>query len=57
MVKVNDTCVGCGVCASIAKTIFKVEWVPATVIKQPETDEEKDLCEQAKKSCPMWAIE
>jgi len=25
MVKVNDTCVGCGVCASIAKTIFKVE--------------------------------
>jgi len=57
MVKVNEKCIGCGVCASIAPEIFKVEGIPATVIKQPETLEEKDAVEQATKSCPMGAIE
>ncbi len=57
MVKVNEKCIGCGVCESVAKEIFKVERIPATVIKQPETPEEKAAAEQAKNSCPMWAIE
>ncbi len=53
MVKVNEKCIGCGVCASVAKDIFKVEGIPATVIKQPETPEEKAAAEQAKTLCPM----
>ncbi len=57
MVSVNDKCIGCGMCALIAPTIFKVEGIPAQVIKQPETDEEKTLSEQAKNSCPVDAIE
>ena len=56
MVKVNDTCIGCGVCASIAPIIFKVEGAPATVIKQPETPEENTQVEQAIASCPMKSI-
>lgn len=57
MVSINDKCIGCGVCASIAPTIFKVEGTPAQVIKQPETPEEITATEQAKTSCPMIAIE
>jgi ferredoxin len=57
MVSINDKCIGCGVCASIAPTIFKVEGTPAQVIKQPETPEEIAATEQAKNSCPMVAIE
>lgn len=43
-------------CQSIADAIFKVEGVPAKVIKQPETPEEEALCEQAIKNCPAQAI-
>jgi ferredoxin len=56
MVKVNDSCIGCGVCGMVAPTIFKVEGVPATVIKQPETPEEEKQVEQAIASCPTTAI-
>jgi ferredoxin len=56
MVKINDTCIGCGMCGMTAPTIFKVEGVPATVIKQPETPEENTQVEQAIESCPTKAI-
>jgi len=40
-----------------APTLFKVEGVPATVIKQqPETPEEQIAYEQAEASCPVGAI-
>lgn len=57
MVKIADTCIWCGVCGSIVPTVFEVHGVPATVVKQPETPEEKQAVEQAKSSCPMWAIQ
>jgi len=57
MVSINDKCVGCGICSTIAPTIFKVEGIPAQVIKQPETPEDLTLVEQAKNSCPVGAIE
>lgn len=57
MVKVNDKCIGCGVCAATAPAVFKVEGVPAQIIKQPVTPEEIAATEQAKNSCPVWAIE
>ncbi|MFA7298118.1 MAG: ferredoxin [Candidatus Absconditabacterales bacterium] len=61
MIKVSDTgsnaCIGCGVCGMAAPTLFKVEGVPATVIKQqPETPEEQIAYEQAEASCPVGAI-
>lgn len=56
MVKINDTCIGCGVCGMMAPTIFKVKDIPATVIKQPETPEENIQVDQAIESCPMKAI-
>ncbi len=55
-VSVNDKCIWCGVCAATAPAIFKVDGVPATVIKQPETPEEQSAYEQAKSSCPVGAI-
>ncbi len=57
MVQVNETCIGCGVCPTIAPTIFVMENGHAKVIKQPETPEEVAAVEQAKSSCPVWAIE
>jgi ferredoxin len=56
MVQVDDKCIGCGVCGMTAPTIFKVEGVPATVIKQPETPEEQAAVDQAIESCPTKAI-
>lgn len=41
----------------MAPDIFKVEGIPAVVIKQPETDDEKKHYEDAKASCPVGAIE
>ena len=55
MISVNDKCIGCGVCESLAKTIFKVDGV-SKVIKQPETPEEQAACEQAINVCPVQAI-
>lgn len=57
MVIVNDMCIGCGICAAIAPEIFKVEGIPAIVIKQPETPQAKIAYEDAKTSCPTLAIE
>ena len=55
MIKVNNDCIGCGICGITAPTVFKVEGI-ATVIKQPTTSEEHTLCEEAIISCPVNAI-
>jgi len=57
MVIVKSSCIGCGLCASIAWNIFRVEGAPAVVVKQPETPEEIASYEQAKAMCPAQAIE
>lgn len=57
MVSINDSCIGCGMCGMTAPTIFKVDGVPAHVIKQPETPEEIQAYEDAKAACPVQAIE
>ena len=56
-VSVNDKCIGCGACAAVAGDFFKVEGVPAVVIKQPTTPDEEKMCEAGKNACPMGAIE
>lgn len=55
-VKVNEKCIGCGLCMSLAPSVFKVSGVPAIVIKQPTTKEENDAIDQAIASCPVQAI-
>ena len=55
MVNVNNDCIWCGVCESVAKTIFKVDGV-SKVIKQPETSEEQIASDQAEQMCPVQAI-
>ncbi|EKD25604.1 MAG: hypothetical protein ACD_80C00012G0020 [uncultured bacterium (gcode 4)] len=56
MISINNQCIGCGMCQSIIDTVFKVEGIPAKVIRQPKTPEEEKLCEQAIESCPTHAI-
>lgn len=57
MVSINDSCIGCGMCQTFSDAIFKVDGVPAHVIKQPETPEEIQAYEDAKAACPVQAIE
>ena len=56
MAGINDKCIGCGTCAAVAPEIFKVEGVPAEIIKKL-TPEDKEKYDEAKKSCPVTAIE
>ena len=59
MAKINDQCIACGTCVSLASNIFG--WDDAQnkpfVKKQPETPEEVSEYETAKSSCPVGAIE
>lgn len=52
---VTDACITCGMCAEVAPQNFVVEDL-AYVSKQPESDDEKSSCEEAKSSCPVEAI-
>lgn len=55
---VNENCIGCGVCVSICPDVFELgEDGYSHVIAQPESDEIRELAEQAKESCPVAAIE
>ena len=56
MAGINDKCIGCGTCAVVAPDLFKVEGVPAQLIKQV-TPADKEKYEQAQSACPVEAIE
>ena len=58
-VKVNkDTCIGCGVCASIAAAVFALgdDGLAENVMGDVPADLEAEVNE-AKDSCPVQAIE
>lgn len=55
-VQINDTCIGCWICGMTSSTIFEVKWIPATVLKQPETPEETIAVGHAIENCPVKAI-
>lgn len=57
MVFVDENCIWCGICASIASNIFEMgdDWL-SHVIKQPETQEEHDSVDEAIAACPVAAI-
>ena len=59
MVLVNENCIWCGVCESIAPTIFNMNSVSgkSNVVKQPENEAEDNAVDVAIASCPVTAIE
>lgn len=57
---VNSDCIGCESCADIAPDHFamkdKGDESIAYIKRQPKTDDERELCGDAKESCPADAI-
>ncbi|HMA99352.1 MAG TPA: ferredoxin [Spirochaetota bacterium] len=53
---VDTECTACGVCEDEAPENFKMGDEAACVYKQPENDEEKEACAEAKDACPADAI-
>jgi ferredoxin len=52
----QNTCIGCGICPSVAPDNFVLDGATAHVKKQPEKDDEKNKCKEALESCPVSAI-
>jgi ferredoxin len=55
---VDDQCIDCDLCRSTAPDNFGTEddLGYAYVMKQPENQEEEELCEEAMENCPVEAI-
>jgi len=55
---VDQECIDCDLCREVAANSFERNEDEgfSYVYKQPETDEERSLCEEAKESCPVEAI-
>jgi ferredoxin len=55
---VDDQCIDCDLCRETAPANFTRhnEGGYSYVYKQPETDEERDQCEEAMQGCPVEAI-
>lgn len=53
MLKVNDTCIGCGACVAIAPENFDYQEGVSVVINEEITDATKEAVD----SCPVGAIE
>lgn len=55
---VDAECIACELCVDTAPDHFKMadDKPQAYVFRQPENDEEKDLCEDALGACPVDAI-
>ncbi len=55
---VDDQCIDCDLCRETAPANFtrQEEGGYSFVFKQPESDEEKERCEEAMEGCPVEAI-
>lgn len=54
---VDSSCIGCGLCASTAPSIFDMgNESQAHVVLQPDTPVDTALAEQAMSECPVQAI-
>lgn len=54
-VKVNDECIGCGLCESVCPQVFQMEGARSVVVDS--SDEYLELAREAAESCPVAAIE
>jgi len=55
-VKINDNCIGCGSCASIAPDLFTVD-EKSKISGNWSLPENQELIEEAADICPVGAIE
>ena len=55
---VDKECINCDACVLAAEGHFKLDDTDghAFVFRQPETDEEREACQEALESCPVDAI-
>ena len=55
---VDDQCIDCDLCRETAPANFtrQEDGGYSYVFKQPESDEEKEQCEEAMEGCPVEAI-
>lgn len=55
---VDQECIDCNLCSEIASDNFMVNEDEGHdfVYKQPENEEEEELCKEAMESCPVEAI-
>ena len=55
MVKINDSCIGCGACESICDAVFSVDGVAQ--VNEAATADNMDAVKEAADACPVGAIE
>ena len=54
---VDDQCVGCDMCRSLAPDFFDMnDGGNSYIKKQPQSETEVELCTEALESCPVQAI-
>ena len=55
---VDEQCIDCDLCREVAPTCFgrSEDEGYSFVFKQPENDEEEELCQEAMDGCPVEAI-
>ena len=55
MVKVNDSCIGCGACESICSEVFSVDGVAQ--VNEAAAADNMAAVKEAAEACPLGAIE
>lgn len=55
LVKVNDSCIGCGACESICEAVFSIE--DKAVVNESAVADNIDAVKEAANDCPVNAIE
>ena len=53
---VDRECINCDACILVAENHFKSNEDYTYVYKQPQNEEERQLCEEAMEACPVEAI-
>ena len=54
---VNDTCIGCGLCASTCPEVFSIEGDAAVAVDAEVHESALDSASEAQEGCPVGAIE
>ncbi|MBD3427108.1 MAG: ferredoxin [Candidatus Omnitrophica bacterium] len=52
----QETCTGCGACASTCPDVFKMEGDKATAYNNPVPEGAEEKCKEAEAGCPVDAI-
>ncbi len=55
--KVNDSCIGCGLCESTCPEVFSIQGNVAVTIKSEVPESALASAAEAKEGCPVGAIE